>query len=451
MSAAPGTPSARTINRQIGALALPALGALLAEPAFLLADTAIIGHLGTAQLAGVAIASVVLTTIVGLAIFLAYATTAQVARQTGAGDRPAALAYGIDGLYLAIGLGIAIAAICLPLAPHLITAMGAAPAEAGYGVTYLRYSLPGLPGMLLVLAATGVLRGLTDMRTPLIVAVLGAIANVGLNILLVYGFSLGVAGSAIGTVIVQTLMAVALAAVVWRGARAARLTLRPRLAGIRGVGSAGLPLLVRTVTLRAAIIVTTMVAARLGTIPLAAHQVVMSIWSFLALGLDAVAIAAQALTGGALGQGDRARARALTRQMLGWGLAAGAVIGVVVLAIHLVAGAAFSADPAVRAAVGTALLIVAAGQPLAGWVFVLDGVLIGAGDNRYLAWAGLINLLAYLPAAWAVATWAGDSPSGLLWLWVGYAGVFMTVRAVTLGLRYRGDRWLITGARRGQQ
>ena len=442
------TASTPGLNRQIAVLAVPALGALLAEPAFLLADAAIVGHLGTAQLAGVAVASVVLTTIVGLSIFLAYGTTAQVSRSLGAGDRAAALSHGIDGLYLAVGLGVVVGAACLPLAPWLIRALGAAPAEAGFGVDYLVWSLPGLPGMLLVLAATGVLRGLQDTRTPLVVATIGAVVNVGLNLLLVYGFGLGVSGSAIGTALSQTAMAVALTVVVWRGARRHGARLRPHLRGIRGAGRSGIPLLIRTATLRVAIIVTTMVAAGQGTSSLAAHQVVMSIWNFLALGLDAVAIAAQALTGKALGEGDAPAARALTRRMLVWGVAAGTVIGVLVLVIHAVAGNAFSPDPAVRATVGAVLLVLAAAQPLSGWVFVLDGVLIGAGDAAYLAWAGLVNLIVYLPAAWAVASFAGGGTAGLVWLWVAYGGAYMGARALTLGLRYRGDRWLVTGALR---
>jgi putative MATE family efflux protein len=439
---------APSLNRTIAALAVPALGALLAEPAFLLADAAIVGHLGTEQLAGVAVASVVLTTIVGLAVFLAYGTTAQVARWLGAGDRASALSHGIDGLYLAVGLGVVIAAVGFPLAPWLVEALGASPAESGFGVTYLRGSLPGLPGMLLVLAATGVLRGLQDTRTPLLVATAGALVNVGLNLLLVYGFGWGVAGSAIGTALSQTGMAVALSLVVWRGARRHGVRLRPRVRGIGGAGRSGVPLLIRTATLRVAIIVATVVAAGQGTASLAAHLVVMSIWNFLALGLDAVAIAAQALTGKALGEGDAATARALTRRMLAWGVAAGAVTGVLVLAVHAVAGGAFSPDPAVRTTVGATLLVLAVAQPLSGWVFVLDGVLIGAGDAGYLAWVGLLNLAAFVPAAWAVASFAGGGTAGLVWLWVAYGGAYMAARALTLGVRYGGDRWLVTGVMR---
>lgn len=434
------------LNRQILRLAVPALGALLAEPLFLLVDAAIVGHLGVAQLAGVGIASVILQTLVGLSVFLAYGTTAQVARALGAGRNADALTFGIAGLYLAVIIGIAVLAVCWPLAPALIDAFGVSPDVADFGVTFLRWSLLGLPAMLAVLATTGVLRGLQDTRTPLFVAGAGAAVNAGLNLLLVNGIGLGVAGSAIGTSVTQTGMAAVLVVIVARGARRFEVALTPHAGHIRGAGRAGVPLFVRTLTLRAAIILTTVVATRQGVEALAAQQVVMSIWNFLALGLDALAIAAQALTGKALGEGDGLAARRFTWVMLRWGVWVGVGIGVVVLLIHALAGSAFSPDPAVRDAVGAALIVVAISQPLCGWVFVLDGVLIGAGDGVYLAWAGVINLVAYLPAAIAVSAWAPGGGAGLVWLWVAFSAVFMGSRAVTLGWRYRGDRWLITGA-----
>jgi putative MATE family efflux protein len=394
----------------------------------------------------VGIASVILQTLVGLSVFLAYGTTAQVSRALGAGRSSDALSFGIAGLYLAVIIGAAVLAVGWPLAPVLIDAFGAAPDVADFGVTFLRWSLLGLPAMLAVLATTGVLRGLQDTRTPLLVAVAGAVINIGLNLVLVYGLGLGVAGSAIGTALTQTGMAAALVIIVGRGARRLGVLLTPHGGHIRGAGRAGIPLFIRTLTLRAAIIVTTVVATRQGVAELAAQQVVMSIWNFLALGLDALAIAAQALTGKALGEGDGPAARRLTGIMLRWGVWVGVGIGVAVLLIHAFAGAAFSPDPVVRDAVGAALIVVAVSQPLCGWVFVLDGVLIGAGDGVYLAWAGVLTFAVYLPAAAAVAVWSPGGSAGLVWLWVAFSAVFMGARAITLGLRYRGDRWLVTGA-----
>ena len=427
---------------------MPAFGALVAEPLFLLADSAIVGHLGTSQLAGLGVAAAVLATAVGVFVFLAYATTGAVARRFGAGDVRAALAQGVDGMWLAAILGVLTAALGFLAAPAVIDAFGPSPSAAPYAVTYLRWSLPGLPAMLVVLAATGVLRGLQDTRTPLVVAVTGATANVALNYGLVYGAGMGIAGSALGTVLAQVGMAVALGWVVVRGARAHSASLRPDRAGILVAGRSGVPLVVRTLTLRAALLVTTFVAARQGDVALAAHQVVSTVWTFLAFALDAVAIAGQAITGRALGAGDVHGARAATRRMLQWGVGAGVVLGALTLVASPVLPQLFTPGEAVRTAITAALVVAALAQPVAGWVFVLDGVLIGAGDGRYLAVAGLLTLIAYLPLALLVLLLAPDGTVGLVWLWVAFGVGFMAARAVTLGVRARGDAWLVPGATR---
>lgn len=443
-----GRRARRERDREILRLAVPAFGALVAEPLFLLADSAIVGRLGTLPLAGLGVAGAALATAVGLFVFLAYATTSAVARRYGAGDLRAALAQGVDGLWLAAGLAVVTAAVGVVAAPAVVDALGASDAVAPYAVTYLRWSLPGLPAMLVVLAATGVLRGLQDTRTPLVVAVAGAGGNVGLNWALVYGAGMGIAGSALGTVIAQVAMAAALVVVVVRGAHAHGASLRPHPRGILRAGRSGVPLVVRTLTLRAALLVTTYVAARQGDVALAAHQVVATVWTFLAFALDAVAIAGQAITGRALGAGDAAGARAATTRMLQWGVGAGVVLGAGLLAASPWVGQLFTPDAGVQAAIAAALVVAALAQPLAGWVFVLDGVLIGAGDGRYLAVAGLLTLAAYVPFALAVLALAPGGRAGLVWLWVAFGAGFMAARAVTLGLRARGDAWLVTGASR---
>ena len=438
----------RATDREILRLAVPAFGALVAEPLFLLADSAVVGRLGTAPLAGLGVAGALLASAVGIFVFLAYGTTAAVARRAGAGDLRAALADGIDGMWLAALLGTVVAALGGVLAVPLVGAFGASGEVAAQAVTYLRWSLPGLPAMLVVLAATGVLRGLQDTRTPLVVAAAGAAGNAVLSVALVHGAGLGIAGSAVGTVLAQVGMAGALLVVVVRAARSAGAALRPDGRGLLRVGRAGVPLLVRTLTLRAALLVTTYVAVAQGDAALAAHQVATVVWGFLALALDAVAIAGQALTGRALGAGDAAGARALTRRMLAWGVGAGVVLGVLLLAGRGLLAPLFSPEQEVQSALTAVLVVVALAQPLAGWVFVLDGVLIGAGDGRYLAVAGLWTLLGFLPLAALVLAAPVTGTTGLLWLWAAFAGGFMLARAVTLGLRARGDDWLVLGAAR---
>ncbi|MEU2333079.1 MATE family efflux transporter [Streptomyces sp. NPDC013172] len=445
MPQAPAIPHAtrRRHDREIVALAVPAFGALVAEPLFVMADSAIVGHLGTAQLAGLGVASALLTTAVSIFVFLAYATTAAVARRVGSGDLQAAIRQGMDGIWLALLLGAAVIALVLPLAPGIVDAFGASATAAPYATTYLRISSLGIPAMLVVLAATGVLRGLQDTRTPLYVAVAGFVANAGLNAGLVYGAGLGIAGSAWGTVIAQCAMAAVYLAVVVRGARGHGASLRPDAAGIRASAQAGLPLLVRTLSLRAILMIATAVAARMGDADIAAHQIVLSLWSLLAFALDAIAIAGQAIIGRYLGADDAAGAREACRRMVQWGIAIGVGLGLLVVTARPLFLPLFTSDPDVKQTALPALLVVALSQPISGVVFVLDGVLMGAGDGPYLAWAMVVTLAVFTPAALLVPGLGG----GLTALWAAMT-LMMAVRLLTLWLRARSGRWIVTGATR---
>jgi putative MATE family efflux protein len=428
-------------DAEILRLALPAFGALVAEPLFLLADSAIVGRIGTVPLGGLGIASQALTTLVGISIFLAYGTTATVARQLGAGHRDAALRQGIDGLWLAAGIGIVVLAAGWPLAPQIVAAFGGTAAVSQQAVIYLRISLLGAPAMLAVLAGTGVLRGLQDTRTPLLVAVVANAANIALNATFVLGLHWGIAGSAAGTVIAQIGSGAAYLLVVVRGARRAGISVRPDRAGISAAASAGGSLVLRTLALQAVLILMTAIAARQSDAAIAAHQVAMRIWNLFVFALDAIAIAAQAITGRQLGSGDIAAARASTRRMIGWGAGYGAIFSIVLLAIRPALPGLFGVAPDVRGLLLAVLLVVVAQQPVAGVVFVLDGVLIGAGDQDYLAIAGLVTLVVFGAAAVVVVRTGG----GLVALWLAYA-VWMLARFATLTLRTRSSRWLVTGA-----
>jgi putative MATE family efflux protein len=446
--ARPPASARRRHDREIVALALPAFGALVAEPLFVMVDSAVVGHLGTAQLAGLGVSAALLTTAVNIFVFLAYATTAAVARRVGAGDLPSALRQGVDGIWLALLIGALVIAAVLPTAPGLVDFFGASHTAAPYASTYLRISSLGIPAMLMVLAATGVLRGLQDTRTPLYVAVAGFSVNAGLNAALVYGAGLGIAGSAWGTVIAQNGMAAVYLAVVIRGARRQapdewRTVLRPDTAGIRACARAGMPLLVRTVSLRAVLMIATAVAARLGDTEIAAHQITLTVWSLLAFALDAIAIAGQAIIGRYLGADDPEGARAACTRMIRWGLVCGAVLGLLVVLARPLVGPLFTSDPAVRHALASALLVVAVAQPVCGVVFVLDGVLMGAGDGPYLAWSMLGTLAVFTPVAFAVPALGG----GLTALWWAM-GLMMLTRFAALWTRSRSGRWVVTGASR---
>ncbi|TWD80491.1 putative MATE family efflux protein [Kribbella amoyensis] len=428
-------------DREILRLAVPAFFALVSEPLMLLADSAIVGHLGTPQLAALGVAGTILQTLVGVCVFLAYGTTSAVARRIGAGDHRGALAQGIDGLWLALLLGLVLALAGLALAPAAIGAFDPSPDVAGHATTYLRISCLGIPSMLLLLAATGVLRGLQDTRTPMVVAIAANLLNIALNLLLVYGLDLDIAGSAMGTVLAQTAAGVALVVVVVRGARRDGAKLRPDRPGILASAQSGVPLFVRTLTLRVGIVLTTFVATSIGTTSVAAHQVAFTLWSLLALALDAIAIAAQALTGRALGAGDVEGTRTITRRMMWWGLWSGLVGGIALWGLHWIYVPWFTEDPAVRETLAAILLVAALWQPVNGVVFVLDGVLIGAGDGPYLAVAGIIALILFVPLALSVLWLDG----GVVALWWAFGG-YMLARLLTLLVRERRDAWMVTGA-----
>ena len=428
------------IDREIWRLSAATFVALVSEPLLLLADTAIVGHLGTTQLAGLGIASAVLGGVVSLCIFLAYGTTGAVARLIGAGQRTRALTQGVDGVWLAFLIGAVVSTLGLLLNRPLIGLFGPGPAVADQAADYLRVAWWGVLPMLVVLAAVGVLRGISDVRTPMLVAVTGNLVNVAANLLLVYGLDLGIAGSALGTTLVQLASALVLVAVLVRHARAAGARLSPDLRGIREAGRAGVPLLVRTLLLRAALLVMTWSAASYGEGELATMQLALTIWTFLAFALDALGISAQTLVGQRLGARDVAGARSLTRRLIAWGVGYGVLTGVLLAIAGGWLGPLFTSDSRVVDLLRPVLLVAAIAQPVAGVVFVLDGILIGAGDTTYLAWGHAAVLAVFAP----VALMTGS----LTPLWICFGALFMGGRAVMLLFRARGEAWTSAATRR---
>lgn len=436
----------RTIDRSIAALAIPALGALVAEPLFLIVDSAMIGHLGAESLAGLAIASAIMQTAVGLMVFLAYSTTPLVARRLGAKDRRGAVQAGIDGLWLALGIGVLLGIGLWAASGPLVAAFGAEPAAADQARTYLAISCAGLPAMLIVFAASGLLRGLQDTRTPLAVATIGFASNALLNWLLIYGLGFGIAGAAAGTVIAQWGMVLTYVLIIARHARRAGAGFLPHRDGLAQTGRSGWWLFVRTAGLRAALLSTVAAAAAYGTAATAGYQIVFTIFSTAAFALDALAIAAQALVGEALGARDEARTRLIVRRSIFWGIVFGALAGALLIAGSPLVGRVFTSDATVLAILPLALLALGVSMPLSGYVFVLDGVLMGAGDARYLAWSGLVNLAVYLPVLWLITRVFEERSAALVALTTGFSIVYMAARATTLGVRTARGRWIVLGA-----
>ncbi len=430
-------------DREIARLAVPAFGALAAEPLYLLVDTAIVGHLGTDQLGGLAIAGIVLTVVFGLCNFLAYSTTGAVSRLIGAGDQRRAAAIGVDGMWLASGLGVVLAMVGIAFVPLIVDVMGASDAVRPFALTYLRISLVGSPAVLIALAGAGYQRGRQDTTATLVIAIAANAANLGIELALVYGLGLGIAGSAWGTVIAQYGAATAYLIIVLRTVHRFDAPLRPDAAGIRTTARVGSQILVRTAALLAALTAATAMAARVGTVAVAAHQIAFQVWTFLALSLDAIAIAAQAMVGRFLGSVDPIQARHAARRMLEWGVVVGVILGVALAILRPAIVPLFTDDPAVQDLAEQVLLVVALMQPINALVFVLDGILLGAGDAAYLAVAMVGALGAFALAAVAVVVLDG----GLLAIWAAIT-VLMAARLVGMGARYVRGGWQVTGATR---
>src|SRR4051794_31303936 len=322
----PRRPTGRTYDREIAHLAVPALGALAAEPLYLLADTAIVGHLGTRPLAGLAVAGSVLTAAFSIFNFLAYSTTAGVARQLGAGHRRDAAESGVDGCWLAVGLGLVLTVLGLALAPQIVDVMGASSNVTPFAVTYLRISILGAPALLLALAGAGYLRGMQDTKTTLVIAVLANAANLLIELLFVYTLDLGIAGSAWGTVLAQYGAAIAYLVIIARAVRRSEASLRPRASGVRANATVGSRLVVRTASLILALLTATAIASRISDDAVAAHQICMQILLFLALSLDALAIAGQAMVGRFLGASSSHEARAVGRRLIELGIVVGMLL-----------------------------------------------------------------------------------------------------------------------------
>ena len=434
----------RPIDREILRLAVPALGALAAEPLYLLVDTAVVGHLGTPQLGGLAVAGTVLTTSFFLFNFLAYGTTAAVARLIGADDHRTAAHQAVQGVWLALAIGVVLLAAGVTFAPAAVGLFGATDAVRDNAIVYLRISALGAPAVLLALVGVGYLRGLQDTKRTLLVAVGSNVVNLVLEVVLIYGLGMGIAASAAATVFAQTLAGLVYGAIVLRNVQAAGVALAPDARRLRALVVVGRDLFVRTGSLLTALAVASAVASRLGAVDLAAHQIAFQLWSFLALVLDAIAIAGQAMIGRSLGAGLADEARVAGRRMVQWGVVAGLLFAGLVLVARPLLVPLFTDDRPVERLAFDVLLVVAVLQPINAVVFVLDGVLIGAGDLRYLAKAMAVSgLVVFLPAAMLVLQARGP----LVALW-GALALLMTARLIGNAFRFAGSAWQVVGAER---
>ena len=424
-------------DREILRLALPAMAALAADPLLSLVDTALVGRLGAVPLAALGIDTAVFTTVFFAFNFLTYGTTAAVARRRGADDAEGAATYAVQALWLAVGLGAATMLVLLAAAPWIVRAMGAAEEVVGPALVYLRLRALAAVPLLVLQVGHGAFRGMKDTRTPLVITVVVNVVNGVVSWVLIYPVGLGIAGAAIGTVVAEVGAAAAFLVLGRRRLSPPSLDIDPP--AMRAIVRISRDLFLRTASLLVGLLVTTAVAARMGTAVVAAHQIARELWTLLALVLDGFAIAAQAMVATALGARDVARARADSRRLLLWGLGAGLLIGAVYLPLGQWLPRVFTSDASVISTVSGVWVLVAALQPIGGVVFVLDGVLMGAGDFRFLFWSTAAAALLFLAPVSVAALWFDW---GLQGVWAGMAAL-MAVRLVTMVARWRSGAWAV--------
>jgi putative MATE family efflux protein len=391
---------------------------------FRLVDTIIVGRLGTFQLGGVAVAVAVLSLVIAGSNFLAYGTTQRVANRLGANDRSGAADVGVQATWLALIIGVVAVPVLVLGARPLASAMGASNDVIGFATTYLRISALGVPFVVVGLAAQGTQRGASDYRSSLVVLVAANLLNAILEVVLVLGLDLGVAGAAWGTVVAQALAGVAL----WRLARpymAGAQTRRPRWSHMRPLLAAGRHLLLRVGAMLGVFTGATAIAARVDDQTLAAHQIAMTMFLFLALSLDALAVPTQTLVAEELGKGG-VGAGVISRHAVRLSGLVGVALAVVLAAASPLVSRAFTSDPAVIDRATVALLFLAGVLVPGSIAFATDGSLIGAGDYRFLGRAASVYLLAVAPIAAAVLA----APSlGIVGIWLGLL-TWMVLRAI---------------------
>jgi putative MATE family efflux protein len=437
------SPSVRTREvpraREVVALALPALGALAAEPLYVLGDTAIVGHLGRVPLAGLAIAGTLLSEVVGLCMFLEYGTTAKGARLYGAGHEPEALDVGVQATWLALALGVVCVLVLELLAEPALQLIAGSRDSASLeqALTWFRIAALGAPFMLVIAAAQGWLRAFQDTRTGFVVLVLSNLASIALSLTLIRGFGLGIEGSAIANVVSQVGAASVFGVLLVRRAPSLQPSLARMWPQLRAARDLGL----RSLAFTAAFLLAAAVAARMGDAQVAAHTIGFQLWIFVALALDAVAIAAQALIGRLLGAGAVDAAATLARRLLVAGFVFGTAVGIVFAAGHHVVPQLFSSDAEVQRQAAVLWPWLVGMMPVAGVLFALDGVFFGAGD---LAFMRRVTLIAVLGAFLPILIAAHVLDLGLGGVWAGIAA-FVAVRMVLGALRWRSRRWLVAG------
>lgn len=419
---------------QILALAVPTLGVLAANPLYLLLDTAVVGRLGTFELAALAAGTTIQSTVTTQLTFLSYGTTARSSRLFGAGKRAAAVAEGVQATWVALLVGAVLAATVITTAPWLALWLTGDEVIAAESTTWLRIAAFGIPLSLLTMAGNGWLRGIRETRAPLYFTLAGVIPGAILVPILVSHF--GLSGSAMANLVGLFITA---ACFLVKLLRTHRGTWRPDISVIRRQLVLGRDLILRSLSFQVAFISAAAVAARFGPPSLAAHQIMLQLWNFITLVLDSLAIAAQTLTGAALGAGSAGAARAVGKRVTVYSVIFAGALGTIFAVGAAVIPQIFTNEEPVLAAIATPWWLLVVMIILGGVVFALDGVLLGAADAVFLRNATIAAvLLGFVPGVWLALLFDW----GLTGVWCGLLA-FITLRLLAVVWRFQSMRWAV--------
>jgi MATE family, multidrug efflux pump len=423
-------------DRAIAALAIPALGTLAIDPFVSIVDTAWVGRLGTAPLASLAIASAVFIAIFSIFNFVPAAVTPLVAGQVGKRDIPRAGSIAVGSIVATAGIGVIVSIVAILLAEPLTRIFGGDASVLHDATAYLRIRFLALPAVLVVMAGHGIYRGHSDTRTPLYVAIGMNLINLVLDPIMIFTLGLGVEGAAWATVIAQVFAAAWFLVLIF-GTHRGRLGTGRSVRGVRSLPigkiiGAGWPMMIRSAALLFAISATTVVASRISTQAVAAHQIAMQVWLFLSFVLDSFAVAAMAMIGTDLGAGDRRAARAIGNRLLALGFVAGLGLSALLVVTAPFVGSIFTSDPAVLDGLSSIYVFVVVLQPITALVYVWDGIGVGASAFVFLA----VSMFAAAVVSLVVLVVFGDT---LIGVWAGVA-------ALTVGRLVALAGWYSFGA-----
>ena len=436
--------SPRAVRKQLAAIAIPTLGQLIAEPIFILADTAFVGTISDTALAGLSIGSTIILTSVGLCLFLAYSTTSRVSILMGSGRTREGLKAGTSGMWLATLIGAVLTLAIVGGAYPISYALGARGAVLDSATVYVHTAGLGITETLIAYAANGMFRGLRKANITLWSAVAGAVVNILLDALFIFVFHWGVAGSGIATGIAQWLMCAIVVLYLLPILRRHQVTLKPDFTGVKESAGDGLMLFVRTAALRVGMVATIMVATAMGTRVLASFQVINSSWNLALNVLDAIGVGGQALVGAALGAKNIKLVHSLIKEIERAGIIWGAYVGLLFAIFGYTGAHLFTTDAQTAQIIAVCAVVVGIFFPYHGWLWALDGVLIGAGDFTYLAKLCSVSAVAHIVFL-IITFFAVHGASELIQaiaLWLVFNIVFMGIRGIGNINRAHTDTWI---------